>query len=883
MSVPRKVSLITIAPSFSLNKEDDSQVKALRFEIDMFKNFKNEICQVNYKELVSPALKKNQTYEKTGNGSFRHISTSEDEDYPLEVAKKRKLQSGPRKRPKNKRAYDFISNGEGYDETDPFIDNSDAFDPYIPPNLVPVHGEFYVNSGRLKFKSVEGSESKSASDEPAIKKSRINSCSGESDNNEEEEYRKNNKVEKEHDEKDSMWKSTEESWSYGTYGTLWTMEYVGDSLEFSKINKEEAKQLEIPKAKVVLDTKIQKTTIDSVADAIESVVNAAMSEIEPTIGKSNPSKTSGVLATEQRKSESKMYNSSVEEEKVDRSSEQRERDTKTPKNTIDSIADEIESVVNPVVLEIEPTIGKSNPSKIPGTLATEERKSNSKMCNSSVEEEEEEVDRSREQREGDTKTQKPTTDSAADAIESVINAVMLEIEPTTGKPNPSKTPGVLATEERKSNSKMCNFSVEEEGDRSTEHRDRDTKTQKPTTDSAADAIESVINAVMLEIEPTTGKPNPSKTPGVLATEERKSKSKMCNFSVEEDGDRSMEHRDGNTKTQKPTTDSAADAIESVINAVMLEIEPTTGKPNPSNIPGTLATEERKSKSKMCSFSVEEEVDRSREQREGKESLLLAQMDFDIGRTIKLEKLPSELILAIEFLQQRAMEFTDKTTNFFDEEVNAVLLKVELCSKKLRFSVRHDIYDYLITFLPIKKKRLQRLVNDLLAQHITERQEVLLRNLEALVTKSLPDFLQQYGGNGENPEKRIKEAELDPTVQTGRVFLCVNALKDLERGAKINVFKKFVGSCETIRKQLEMIVFLRSYYLKMIQSRFDLPKVSILNFLKDEVSCSFLPGFFCPDFVYDATKSCHSIITSESKYTTKDRRKNNEHLLAILTS
>ena len=110
-----------------------------------------------------------------------------------------------------------------------------------------------------------------------------------------------------------------------------------------------------------------------------------------------------------------------------------------------------------------------------------------------------------------------------------------------------------------------------------------------------------------------------------------------------------------------------------------------------------------------------------------------------------------------------------------------------------------------------------------------------------------------------------------------------ALKDLERGAKINVFKKIVGSSESIRKQLEMIVFLRFYYLKMIQSRLDLPEVSILDFLKDEVSRSFLPCFFCPDFFYDVTKSCHSIIASESKYSTKDRRKDNEHLLAILTS
>uniref|UniRef100_A0A452FW31 Ubinuclein 2 n=1 Tax=Capra hircus TaxID=9925 RepID=A0A452FW31_CAPHI len=90
------------------------------------------------------------------------------------LAKKFEMKYGgkPRKHRRD-RLQDLIDIGFGYDETDPFIDNSEAYDELVPASLTTKYGGFYINTGTLQFRQASDTEEDDTTDNQKHKPPKI--------------------------------------------------------------------------------------------------------------------------------------------------------------------------------------------------------------------------------------------------------------------------------------------------------------------------------------------------------------------------------------------------------------------------------------------------------------------------------------------------------------------------------------------------------------------------------------------------------------------------------------------------------------------------------------------------------------------------------------
>ncbi|NXO04757.1 UBN1 protein, partial [Rhinopomastus cyanomelas] len=116
-------------------------------------------------EFFYPDLVKNcQGKGKSGSSGDRKkdptdpFNDDEKERYKVEaLARKFEEKYGGKRRRKD-RIQDLVDMGYGYDETDSFIDNSEAYDELVPASLTTKYGGFYINSGTLQFRQASDSE-----------------------------------------------------------------------------------------------------------------------------------------------------------------------------------------------------------------------------------------------------------------------------------------------------------------------------------------------------------------------------------------------------------------------------------------------------------------------------------------------------------------------------------------------------------------------------------------------------------------------------------------------------------------------------------------------------------------------------------------------------
>ncbi|XP_061686554.1 ubinuclein-2a isoform X2 [Syngnathoides biaculeatus] len=117
-------------------------------------------AEFNYGELLHNLQPKNKLVSATA-APDPDDPFVDDERERLQVealAKKFENKYGNATKRRKDRMQDLIDIGFGYDETDPFIDNSEAYDELVPASLTTKLGGFYINTGTLQFRAASDSE-----------------------------------------------------------------------------------------------------------------------------------------------------------------------------------------------------------------------------------------------------------------------------------------------------------------------------------------------------------------------------------------------------------------------------------------------------------------------------------------------------------------------------------------------------------------------------------------------------------------------------------------------------------------------------------------------------------------------------------------------------
>ncbi|XP_054699143.1 ubinuclein-1 isoform X5 [Grus americana] len=173
MTEPHRVSFTTLHGPLSSSflkksrKDDGEQPQdsepaatAVRITLTLFEPDHKRCPEFFYPDL----LKSYRGKVKSGSSGDKKkdpadpFNDDEKERHKVEaLARKFEEKYGGKRRRKD-RIQDLIDMGYGYDESDSFIDNSEAYDELVPASLTTKYGGFYINSGTLQFRQASESE-----------------------------------------------------------------------------------------------------------------------------------------------------------------------------------------------------------------------------------------------------------------------------------------------------------------------------------------------------------------------------------------------------------------------------------------------------------------------------------------------------------------------------------------------------------------------------------------------------------------------------------------------------------------------------------------------------------------------------------------------------
>lgn len=153
--------------------------KTYQFNISLSATNGDDYTEVSYLDLVAKeeqkirklAIAKKAEKQMSLSGLDPYVSDDEDKLKKLAADLEAKYAEKPKKKGGKKRKisdYDHLA--EGYDASDPFIDDSECFDEVVPQEITTAHGGFYINTGALEFKENKKAVYNLSSDEEDVEK-----------------------------------------------------------------------------------------------------------------------------------------------------------------------------------------------------------------------------------------------------------------------------------------------------------------------------------------------------------------------------------------------------------------------------------------------------------------------------------------------------------------------------------------------------------------------------------------------------------------------------------------------------------------------------------------------------------------------------------------
>ncbi|CAL1540549.1 unnamed protein product, partial [Lymnaea stagnalis] len=184
MSEMKRVEITTVPPS-QKQKKVLKKKETYRFDLTLGESNATTCPEFSFADLIKNL--------RPINGHGNAIGNFDDEDNSdvAAIAQRFEAKYGPKSNPAGKKKWtqdmdDYYDLGDGYDEDDPFIDNTEAYDEVVPSTLTTQHGGFYINQGKLDFKSLTYDSSDEFTSPKSVKKKKKRVLDSDSDKEVEE-------------------------------------------------------------------------------------------------------------------------------------------------------------------------------------------------------------------------------------------------------------------------------------------------------------------------------------------------------------------------------------------------------------------------------------------------------------------------------------------------------------------------------------------------------------------------------------------------------------------------------------------------------------------------------------------------------------------------